>query len=181
MQPAPSKADPVKTPRAIQPYLVLGGLLALAGMIFFGSRGGGGQVERTGAIDPVAPAPSSTVSPLAGESPAMAEGPTVSDLADPKERRLALLPKTWPGGVELSALSRETLAQFQERGQRLDRAGELAKVPDERSPADAELLEDLEIHEIEASFDHAQLERDLIEAEDSVRMFRDFYRAVKER
>ena len=51
MQPAPSKADPVKTPRAIQPYLVLGGLLALAGMIF-GSRGGGGQVERTAPSTP---------------------------------------------------------------------------------------------------------------------------------
>ena len=66
---------------------------------------------------------------------------------------------------------------MREREERLEQAAQLADIPDERSSADAELIEELERH-LEEGFDDAQPEMELISAERSLRMMRAFKEAT---
>ena len=103
------------------------------------------------------------------------------DAVGSSQNRSAAEPASTAEDVELSELSLQALEALEDRVRRFELAGLAADDPDERSPADAELIEELDRHLEEESFDDAQLEMELIRAQGSLRMLRAFNEAAQDR
>ena len=119
------------------------------------------------------------LAPLPGGRPSDPALPETLDAVDGSQNRSVGRPSSSAEFVELSELSKEALKEVRKREQRFEQASQLAEVPDERSPADAELIEELERHLEQESFDDAQLEMELIQAEGSLQMMRAFKEAPR--
>ncbi len=121
------------------------------------------------------------LTPLPGDGPSETRLPPPLDAVSSSQNRAAAEPASSAEDVELSDLSLQALEALEDRERRFELAGLAADDLDERSPADAERIEELDRHLEEESFDDAQLEMELIRAQGSLRMLRAFNEAAQDR
>ena len=170
-----------KSPRSASRLAIGGAVLLLGGLSLFGISTLGGNVSQQGDELPEGADQAAMLAPLPGGRPSDPALPETLDAVDGSQNRSVGRPSSSAEFVELSELSKEALKEVRKREQRFEQASQLAEVPDERSPADAELIEELERHLEQGSFDDAQLEMELIRAQGSLQMLRAFNEAAKDR
>ncbi len=161
--------------------LLAGSALLLLGLAIFGLSDFRWSVDRQDQGDPGQAEETASLAPLPG---ADSGEPRLSPVRrDPSAAgdRSAARPTSAANTTALSDLSLEGLEALKERERRFELAGASASDLDERSPADAELMEELDRHLEEEGFDDAQLEMELIRAQGSLQMLRAFNEAAKDR
>jgi hypothetical protein len=109
-----------------------------------------------------------------GTGPAVAAVAAVASRTEPVEASAG-------GYHALSEAAQKLLSRVEGRKQRFEGAARSAGQPDERSPADAELIADLERSQAEDSLDELLLESQLSEAQGSLQMLRALNRSLADR
>lgn len=175
-------ADVSRPQGVLHRYAIAGAVLLVGALSLYGVTALDGDAGPERGDLPEGTDPTATLATLPGGDPSHSGAPPALDSVGMRQNRTAAGDPSSAGAfVELSDLSKEALKDVREREERLEQAAQLADIPDERSPADAELIEELERHLEEESFDDAQLEMELISAERSLQMMRAFKEATQDR
>ncbi len=167
--------------RVLSASLLAGSALLLLGLIISELSDSQRSVDRQDTRGPGHAEETASLAPLPG---ANSSEPLLSPVRqDPgaASDRSAAHPAPAAGAAALSDLSLAGLEALKERERRFALAGATAADPDERSPADAQLMEELDRHLEEEGFEDAQLEMELIRAQGSLQMLRAFNEAAKDR
>ena len=153
----------------------------LLGLATFGLSDSRWSLDREDQQGPGQAEETASLAPLTGANPGEPRlSPVRTDPSAAGDRSTAR-PTSAAGATALSDLSLEGLEALKERERCFELAAASASDLDERSPADAELMEELDRHLEEESFDDAQLEMELIRAQGSLQMLRAFNKAAKDR
>jgi len=170
--------EPQGRHRVLSASLLASGTLLIAGLIISGPWSSQESIERQGFDRPERPEETAALTPLSGANPSGTDPSSLAPPAGPSGARSAAQSSPSVDAVELSDLSRLALEALQGRERRFELISQTADELDERSPADAELMEELDRHLEEESFEDAQLEMDLIRAQGSLQMMRAFNEAA---
>ena len=184
------ESRPDLTPESPEPaggiprYALAGAVTLLGGLCLYGLSTLRGDIDPRRGELPGRAEEAAMLTPLPGDGPGDTRLPPTLDAVSSSQNRAAAEPASSAEDVELSDLSLqalEALEALEDRERRFELAGLAADDLDERSPADAERIEELDRHLEEESFDDAQLEMELIRAQGSLRMLRAFNEAAQDR
>ena len=164
------ESRPDLTPESPEPaggiprYALAGAMTLLGGLCLYGLSTLRGDIDPRRGELPGRAEEAAMLTPLPGDGPSDTRLPPTLDAVSSSRNRAAAEPASSAEDVELSDLSLQALEALEDRERRFELAGLAADDLDERSPADAERIEELDRHLEEESFDDAQLEMELIRA-----------------